>query len=212
MQFVFANLYGLVDVPKEALESVRGRDVIDGGGYIGDTAMLFYHLFDKSRIYAFEPGEKNFKLMQDIVSKYKADDRIELQKLALSDRAGTTRLFFREDELIDAGASVTGALADSHKRVEVEVPMDSIDNFAKAKDLNLGLIKLDVEGAERAVLHGAEETVRKCRPIIIAAVYHTPEDFFEMKVYLESLNLGYKFMLRRSELTTPMADLVLIAY
>lgn len=43
-------------------------------------------------------------------------------------------------------------------------------------------------------------------------MYHTPEDFFELKNKLKMINPDYKFMVRRSEMIIPMADLVLIAY
>lgn len=212
VQFIFANLYGLIDLPKDILKSIENRIIIDGGGYVGDTALLFYNLFPKSDIFAFEPVDKNFNLMHSIIKKYKADNRIEMIKAALSDNIGQTKLYFSNDQQMDPGASLQGPGNDYHKRIAVDVQMDTIDHFVSERNLELGLIKLDVEGAESAVLHGAEQSIRKFKPLIIAAIYHSPRDFFEIKPYLESLNLDYKFMIRRSELCLPMTDLVLIAY
>ena len=58
----------------------------------------------------------------------------------------------------------------------------------------------------------AKEVIKRDKPVVVAAMYHTPEDFFDLKDKLKTLNPDYKFMIRRSEPIIPMADLVLIAY
>lgn len=47
---------------------------------------------------------------------------------------------------------------------------------------------------------------------MVIAFYHQPDEFYELKPFLESLNLGYKFMVRRSAISMPISDAVLIAY
>ena len=47
---------------------------------------------------------------------------------------------------------------------------------------------------------------------MVLATYHQPDEYYELKPYLESLNLGYKFRLRRSCFCFPLCDVVLIAY
>lgn len=83
---------------------------------------------------------------------------------------------------------------------------------AQPEGTKLGLLKLDVEGWESKVIAGARKTILRDKPLLVIAIYHSLTDFFEIKPYLESLNLGYRFMIRRSELCLPMTDLVLIAY
>jgi hypothetical protein len=77
---------------------------------------------------------------------------------------------------------------------------------------NLGLIKMDPEGYEWYIVKGASEVIKKYKPVLVIAIYHTPNDFFEMKDKIKALNPNYKFMIRRSEDILPDADLVLIAY
>ena len=74
------------------------------------------------------------------------------------------------------------------------------------------MIKLDTESCEADIIKGAVNVLRKDKPVLAIAMYHTPIDFFELKTQLENLNLGYKFMIRRSQMILPQADLVLIAY
>ena len=41
---------------------------------------------------------------------------------------------------------------------------------------NISLIKLDIEGAEREALKGAERIIKKCRPVLAICAYHLQDD------------------------------------
>lgn len=90
--------------------------------------------------------------------------------------------------------------------------MVSIDEIVAEHQLEVGLIKLDVEGAEPDIIQGALNTIKEQKPLLVIAFYHQPDEFYELKPFLESLNLGYKFMVRRSAISMPISDAVLIAY
>ena len=68
-----------------------------------------------------------------------------------------------------------------------------MDDFVKEHNLTVGLIKTDLEGYEQNFLEGAKQTIKIQRPILILSIYHTFDDFFKIKVWLESLQLNYKF-------------------
>ena len=68
------------------------------------------------------------------------------------------------------------------------------------------------EGFEVEIVKGALDTIKSQRPLLVVAIYHNAPEFYELKSYLEDLNLGYKFCIRRSTLGSPSTDLVLIAY
>lgn len=212
VKFVFANLYGLNDLPRESLDRVNGKAVIDGGAYIGDTALLFYLLFKESRIYAFEPMERNFEVMQKLIEKYRTTDRIQPLCAGLSDKSGSAALSARQDTVLDAGASIGNDIQDGASRKASVIRLTAIDELAKKESLQVGLIKLDVEGWEMAAVEGARETIMTQKPLIAAAIYHSPEEFFTLKSKLLELNPDYHFMVRRSEMVLPTADLILIAY
>jgi hypothetical protein len=54
---------------------------------------------------------------------------------------------------------------------------------------------MDIEGAEPFALRGAEQTLRKYKPNLAIAIYHSLSDFVKIPEYLSSLGLGYKFYL-----------------
>ena len=93
-----------------------------------------------------------------------------------------------------------------------EVEINTVDAVVKERNLEVGLIKVDVEGFEPQVIQGALETIKSQKPVLVLATYHQPDEYYELKPYLESLNLGYKFRLRRSCFCFPLCDVVLIAY
>ena len=88
---------------------------------------------------------------------------------------------------------------------EVSIKADSIDN--KLKGRKATYIKMDVEGSELEALKGSIETIKKYRPKLAISLYHKPEDVIEIPVFLEKLDLGYKYYLRHYQ--TRMEETVL---
>ena len=205
----YTNLYGMYDLPQAVLQRVNGKAVIDGGGFIGDTLTLFCNLFPQSVSYSFEPMAGAYEYLTNLLKEQIAQGKIKPFKLALGKEPGTLRLS-RAHQGIDAAASTH---IDYHNQeLYEEAQVVTIDDFIAEHSLEVGLIKLDVEGAEPEIIQGALNTIKSQKPLLIIAWYHTPEEFYELKPYLESLNLGYKFKVRRSSLALPLTDTVLIAY
>ena len=63
----------------------------------------------------------------------------------------------------------------------------------KENNIEVGLIKTDLEGFEQSFLKVALETIKEQKPVLIISIYHNYSDFFEIKPMIENLNLGYKF-------------------
>lgn len=57
-------------------------------------------------------------------------------------------------------------------------------------------LKMDVEGAEREAISGAEQTIRTFAPKLNIAAYHRSEDFFELPLVIHSLCKDYALYLR----------------
>ena len=188
----FNNKYGLVDLPKDVIDYVNGKDIIDAGGCDGDTALIFHGLFPKSKIYVYEPLSVYLNTVRKIADKVNSSNGetiIPVHK-GLGDKQEITNIAFRE---YSENCDIT-----------------TIDKDYKGN--NLGLIKMDTEGFESPIVKGSEDVIKKYKPVMVIAIYHTPEDFFDMKDKLKKLNPDYKFMIRRSEFLHPTIEFVLIAY
>jgi FkbM family methyltransferase len=86
----------------------------------------------------------------------------------------------------------------------------TIDNFVRENNLNIGLIKTDVEGFEINLLNGAKETIKAQRPIMLISIYHNARDFFEIKPLIESWKLNYRFQIRKYIASHIFGDTMLI--
>ena len=134
--------------------------------------------------------------------------RLHAYKQGVGDKVGTLNLKHTQ-----VGAAAFSLRDDvplpTPEQEQVEVI--TLDDFVAEHQLQVGLIKADVEGFEPEVVRGALNTIKTQKPVLILATYHTAEEYYELKPYLESLNLGYEFKLRRSCFSNPYSDLVLIA-
>ncbi len=94
---------------------------------------------------------------------------VDVHGVALSDRTGTVEL--RVPDLDTGYATIDPAnRLSTRSSVPIDrlhVPMARLDDFALG---DVGFIKVDVEGHEEAVLRGAEATLARCRPNVIAEV------------------------------------------
>lgn len=147
-------------------------------------------------IYAFEPDGKNFQNCHKTLSKLGCE--FELYECATWSEKTTLR--FKPDPGPGWGSSVD-------KSGEMEIEADSIDN--KLNGRKATYIKMDVEGSELESLKGSSKTIRKYRPRLAISLYHKPEDVFEIPVFLEKLDLDYKYYLRHYQ--TRMEETVLYA-
>ncbi|MBR4153211.1 MAG: FkbM family methyltransferase [Selenomonadaceae bacterium] len=72
-----------------------------------------------------------------------------------------------------------------------------LDTYVKRNNLpRVDYIKLDIEGAELEMLHGAAKTITRCKPKMAISAYHKPEDLWTLATYIKSLRADYEFEFR----------------
>ena len=183
-------------------ESVKGRDILDIGGFVGDSVLVLEEL-EPRRIHTFEAEPHNYALMQRTMELNKIDN-VVLENLAVGDKKGELHLNVME-------SATTCLNVSSHTYTDsISVPMITIDDYVRENDVDVALIKVDIEGAEPLFLEGAKETIAKFRPIILLSIYHNSHDFFELKPLIESWNLDYVFRVYRPPIETPTTEVLLI--
>ena len=186
----FVNNYGcrLIEHP----EFVSGKDIIDAGAYIGDTSLMFNRFFPKrNRIYAFEPDPKTYALLEKTISMNSLD-KITPVRLALGENSSEGRL---------SGTGMSTNLLDHGFQQDNgdAIKIVKLDDYVSQNHIVPGLIKADLEGFEMHFLKGALETIRKYRPVMLLCIYHSADDFFGIKPFIESLDLGYRFRISRPD-------------
>src|SRR5262249_29262389 len=71
-----------------------------------------------------------------------------------------------------------------------------IDSFDLRHDRSPTFIKLHLEGGELKALRGADETLRRCRPIVVASVDHNDDGLWRTQAFLMSHLEDYGFLFR----------------
>ena len=192
------------------LEYLKNKNIIDAGGYIGDTALLFSNYTNKN-VYSFEPFQKNIDLMNKTIKLNDVNNIIPIKK-ALGDENKDMYIYFKNDGLADACIELEEKreFIDSNL-AEEKIETITLDSFVEENNIEVGLIKTDLEGFEQNFLKGAVNTIKNQKPILIISIYHNYSDFFDIKPMIESWNLGYKFKIGKPSQATAIVETVLIA-
>lgn len=158
-----------------------GATVIDVGANIGVYAQFFASIVGaKGRVFAFEPDPVNARHLSTLARKCPV---IEVLPYAAGDRTGTLSL--HQSRGFNFDHRTFAAPGDS---ASVVVDVVRIDDVEALRDARVSLVKIDVQGAELAVLCGAAETLRRNADAIVMVEYapwgivasgSTPSQFIE---------------------------------
>jgi len=177
----------------DSLAFIKDKNIIDAGAYIGDSALILSEYTDE-KVYSFEAEPKNYELMRKTIEMNKRQNIVSVNE-ALLDKKGKTKIYCSDMKDSCNSMSEMGKFVNADRYVEVNCT--TIDDYVSENNLKIGLIKTDVEGAEKKLLEGAINTIREQRPTMIISIYHSIEDFFTIKPWVEKLQLGYRFKLFR---------------
>lgn len=200
---VFGYHHGLKLLPAEVLALLKGKDFMDIGAFVGDSALILNE-YEPDDIHCFEPSSTNYELLKKTIEMNHLSN-IKIYNIGLGDKE--CEIDFN-DNFNSASFHIETSINQNLKKMKIS----TVDEVCRYNDLNLGLIKLDVEGYELECIKGALESIKKHRPVLLISVYHHPKDFFEIKPLLESLNLGYKFMIRKTNPFSLTYETMLLAY
>lgn len=155
------------------LEDLLPRDfsglVVDAGGYIGTAAIAFASRFPKATVVTIEPSSDNLSILKRNVAAF---ENIEVRHAALGPRAGET-ITLRNRNTGNWGFTVVGG--DQSEEVEKEsaieeIRLTSLAEIEQQHGRPIDFLKLDIEGAEKAVLEDTRETVRNI-PMVFAELH-----------------------------------------
>jgi FkbM family methyltransferase len=130
---------------------------VDVGAHIGSVIDLVRQRHPTIKVIAIEAVPDK---ATQLAKKFR---NIEVHNCAVGEAEGDVTFFV---DLHRPGYSslARGGRAATEVR-EIQVPMRRLDQLVPATD-RVSLMKLDVEGAELAVLRGAAELIARCRPVI----------------------------------------------
>jgi FkbM family methyltransferase len=149
--------------------------VLDVGANGGQSAAAFSFLLPGWRIVSFEPNPGLWGELAFIAARI--GPRFELRKVGLGDRPDrftlyvprlgalplTTRASVEKAAALEHCASLEVQFGQPLDLIEQEIDVVTLDSL----DLAPGVVKIDVEGFELAVLEGMRQTIARHRPVIL---------------------------------------------
>lgn len=175
------------------------RTIVDVGANIGDTVQEYRKTFPDASIYAFEPAPATFKLL---AQRFTRDARVKVFPLALADQSGTLPLHLFEDHATnslfpfatDAGRFTETKICPAET---IEVSTQRLDAFCAERSVDqVDIMKMDVQGSEMKVLHGARAlfAAKRVGMVLTEAnfvpLYTGQADFYDVMAFLG--NYGFR--------------------
>lgn len=184
---VFWNTYDLHIF--KTLDVIRQKSIIDVGAFIGDSALVLSS-FTNNNVYAFEATKGSYDLMLETI-------RLNNSKKIIPIHKGLGADCYKTIINIDNIEGCSSILMGYEIKCSEEIEIITLDSYVKENSIEVGLIKVDIEGFEQEFLKGAKETIKAQKPALLISIYHNIDDFFEIKPMIESWNLGYTFYIHK---------------
>lgn len=144
---------------------------MDIGANVGYFTMLMADAVgENGKVYAFEPNNRLTKLVQKSANINGFRTRVTVSSTALSDRDNAAAEFaIPKSDPKNAGLITREQPKHAYEQQHAEIDFvtcaqTSVDALGLA---NVGMVKIDVEGAEYSVWRGMQETIRRSPDMII---------------------------------------------
>lgn len=137
-----------------------GEAVIDVGANIGLFSISQALKHRDSQIYAFEPNPEAYARLK---KNLQAND---IGNVTAINRAVYSSC--RSVQFLATDLTIVGRLASAETNGRTRVVAVTLDGFCSERAIqSVGLLKIDVEGAEVEVLRGADQTLGKSRQVLV---------------------------------------------
>jgi len=143
------------------------NSIFDIGANVGWYALNFAALNPTCVIYAFEPLPTAHAYLKINVTMNNFQNQIQIEKIALSDTLGKQE--FVQPVMNSTNSSFVN-VGNSEDVIIHEVESCTIDQYISNNNCSVDLVKCDVEGAEFQVFLGAEQSLRRFKPVIFTEI------------------------------------------
>jgi len=140
---------------------VKGKDVVDIGANIGDTA-IYFALKGAKHVYAFEPYPYSYNIAKKNIKLNYLEDRITL----LNEGCGRSGFVTIKEDYENTGGTDLKNFKEGKK-----IRIESLDEIVKRFNLKHAALKVDCEGCEYdLILNASDKALKAFDQIIIE--YH----------------------------------------
>lgn len=171
LRFVYRNLKARFrdqhQEIKALLAHIRpGDTVVDCGANKGGYVWTLSRAAGKNgQVVAFEPQRKLAAYLRDMARSCGLHN-VRIEEKGISEHAGTMQLMIPGGDT-SPGASLEPGILQRENCTAYPVEVVSLDEYFAARTRKISAIKIDVEGHEFAVLHGAQNILEQDAPLLV---------------------------------------------
>lgn len=183
----------------DLLPPIRLADslIVDVGANAGDFTATVLAIEPAARVLAIEPAPATYDLL---AARFAADTRVRVDGTAVTDSRGTVGLNLTKRSvfasILPPRESVCAEYGDGPLVTgRAQVPTGYLDDLI---DEPVSVLKIDVQGAEAAVLRGAERTLGRTQAILMEILFVSHYDgdvtFLELHRMMEERGWALRTM------------------
>lgn len=162
---------------------------VDLGAYTGDSVYNYIRTYGDlyKTIYGYEIIPENCEQFRENLKEY---HDVVLRPVGVGAEAGIMSLVSNGD--LSAGRVEKNQTMENFEKEEV-IPIVTLDDDIKE---SVSFIKMDIEGAERDALLGAQNIIREQKPKLAVCLYHGYDELWSLPRLIEGITPEYEFYLR----------------
>jgi FkbM family methyltransferase len=155
---------------------------VDVGANAGNHALFMASIVDQ--VHAFEPFERVRQQMQANL-KLNQMSNVRIHPFGLSNRDATEPFYAAPGTNLGAASFVAAHKEDNYYLGDMQLKRG--DDVMKAEGIKVNILKADVEGYEKFVLEGLQETLKQDRPLCIIELSPTTRQSLGGEANLKAL-------------------------
>lgn len=164
---------------RDMAKHLKDSDIfVDIGANIGNHSM-YLAAVTGCQVYAFEPNPHLAAALKQTVLANSLQEKVVVHQLGLGAQAGQAHFSVLDPTNLGAQSLEVG---------QGDIQVNTLDEMLAGKSVKV--IKIDVEGMELAVLHGAVNTIRNCNPVIYIEC-QTKENYEQVSTLLTEYKYAY---------------------
>lgn len=153
-----------------AILAHRPQVFVDVGANVGQTLLDYLRAPARTSYLGFEPNPSCAQFLSDLIAQLPRE-ACRIVMAGLSDTSRPAELFLFEAEA-DPGASFNRGLRPASAARPRPACLYRFDDLAQFAQIDVALVKIDVEGGELEALRGMQDMIARCEPWIICEVLH----------------------------------------
>jgi FkbM family methyltransferase len=178
-------------------QGIRPKTVIDVGANIGQFSVAAANIFSDSKVYAFEPNPECRAKLRANTSKC---SDIDIRHMAVGNKNGKANFYINSfdqaSSLLKMNSTFLEEFSKTREKDAIRVDIATLDDIFLDRTLDRPvLLKIDVQGSEKDVIAGGQETLKNVDYVLMEVSFDTmyvgEASFLEIVKEMETLHFQF---------------------